>query len=87
MLSRVLENEAMDTFEEAVDYDRMDHSAVNARFVADFLKAHGPCRGGEILDIGTGTARIPVLLCQTDPNARVIAIDLSEPMLTLGTQT
>ena len=84
MLSRVLENEAMDTLEEAVDYDRMDHSGVNSRFVADFLQAHGPCLGGEILDVGTGTARIPIVLCQADPNARVVAIDLSEPMLTIG---
>ena len=40
----------------------MDHSAVKARFVDDFLLAHGPCRGGEILDVGTGTARIPIAL-------------------------
>lgn len=81
MLSRVLEPEAMDTAEEAGDYDAMDHSAVNACFVADFLAAHGPCRGGEILDVGTGTARIPIALCQADSLARVLASDLSAPML------
>lgn len=81
MLARVLEPEVMDTLEEARDYDRMDHGAVNARFVADFLLAHGPCRGGEVLDVGTGPGRIPVALCRADPNARVLGIDLSEPML------
>jgi ubiquinone/menaquinone biosynthesis C-methylase UbiE len=81
MLPRVLEPEAMDSAEEARDYDAMDHSAVNARFVADLLAAHGPCRGGEILDVGTGPGRIAVALCQADPAARVMAVDLAEAML------
>ena len=59
MIPRVLEPEAMDTPEEVLQYDLMDHSEVNARFVADFLAVHGPCRGGEILDVGTGTAAYP----------------------------
>ena len=58
MLPRVLEPEAMDTVEEAREYDAMDHAAVNGRFVADFLAAHGRCRGGEILDVGTGPGQI-----------------------------
>ncbi len=84
MLLRVLEPEAMSTLEEARDYDAMDHSEVNARFVADFLNHHGPCRGGDVLDVGTGTARIPIELCRVDPEARVVAIDLAESMLALG---
>jgi ubiquinone/menaquinone biosynthesis C-methylase UbiE len=81
MLPRVLEPEAMDTAEEARDYDGMDHWEVNARFVVDFLRAHGPCRGGEILDVGTGTARIPIALCQADAQARVVGLDLAAHML------
>jgi ubiquinone/menaquinone biosynthesis C-methylase UbiE len=81
MLSRVLEPEAMDTPEEAHDYDAMDHSAVNAMFVAEFLGAQGPCRGGTILDVGTGPGRIPIALCQADPHARVVGLDLAEAML------
>lgn len=84
MLPRVLEPEAMDTPEEARDYDAMDHQAVNERFVAEFLDAHGPCRGGEILDLGTGTARIPIVLCAADRHPRVLAIDLAEHMLALA---
>ena len=84
MLPRVLEPEAMDTPEEACDYDAMDHSEVNARFVADFLRAHGPCRGGVLLDVGTGPARIPIALGRADPDARVIAVDLAEAMLALA---
>ncbi len=81
MIPRVLEPEAMETAEEVREYDAMDHSAVNARFVDDFLSAHGPCRGGEILDVGTGTARIPIALCLADSQARILALDLSLTML------
>ncbi len=81
MIPRVLEPEAMETVEEVRDYDAMDHSEVNARFVNDFLAAHGPCRGGEVLDVGTGTARIPIALAGADNQARVLALDLSENML------
>ncbi len=81
MLPRVLEPAAMDTPDEARHYDEMDHTAVNARFVAEFLGAHGPCRGGEVLDVGTGPGRIPILLCQADPSARLLAVDLAEAMI------
>jgi len=39
MLPRILEPEVMDTPQEAVDYDAMDHSGVNCVFVDDFLAA------------------------------------------------
>ena len=82
MIPRVLEPEAMETAEEVRQYDAMDHSAVNTRFVEDFLAVHGPCRGGDVLDVGTGTARIPIALARADGKARVLALDLSEAMLT-----
>jgi ubiquinone/menaquinone biosynthesis C-methylase UbiE len=34
-----------------------------------------------VLDVGTGTARIPIALCQADPRARVVALDLARHML------
>lgn len=84
MLPRVLEPEAMDSPDEAGEYDAMDHRAVNARFVADFLAEHGRCRGGEILDVGTGTARIPIALAEADAEARVLGVDLAGSMLDRG---
>jgi ubiquinone/menaquinone biosynthesis C-methylase UbiE len=81
MIPRVLEPEAMDTPEEVLQYDRMDHAEVNARFVADLLAAHGAFRGGMILDVGTGTARIPIALARADANARIVALDLADNML------
>ena len=81
-LERVLEPEVMDTYEEARDYDSMDHQAVNALFVQDFL-AVGDI-GTDILDVGTGTAQIPVELCRQHDNCRVIAIDMAAHMLDLA---
>jgi ubiquinone/menaquinone biosynthesis C-methylase UbiE len=69
----------MDTREEARDYDAMDHGAVNRLFVADFLAiwdGHNP-----ILDVGTGTAQIPIELCRQAATPRVVAIDMAHQML------
>jgi ubiquinone/menaquinone biosynthesis C-methylase UbiE len=82
MLERVLEVEVMDTAEEARDYDAMDHSAVNRVFVADFLAVWDGTN--PVLDVGAGTAQIPVELCRHSAAARVVAIDLAEHMLAVG---
>jgi ubiquinone/menaquinone biosynthesis C-methylase UbiE len=79
MLTRVLEPEVMDTPEEALAYDAMDHSEVNRLFVDHFLAAGPPA--GEVLDVGTGTAQIPVELARRTDQYRVTAIDLSTSML------
>lgn len=83
MLPRVLEPEVMDTPDDATDYDSMDHSAVNRRFAADFL-ALRPNDTGLTLDVGTGTAQIPIELCERSPTLRIVAIDLAEEMLKLA---
>jgi ubiquinone/menaquinone biosynthesis C-methylase UbiE len=81
-LQRILEPEVMDTPEEARDYDAMDHREVNERFCSDLL-AHGAI-GDSVLDVGTGTALIPIELCSRAANVRVIAIDLARHMLDLA---
>ncbi len=82
LLQRQLEPEVMDTTADARDYNAMDHSAVNQVFVTDFL-ATGLERG-DVLDLGTGTALIPIELCRRNPNCRVMAIDLAVAMLDLA---
>jgi ubiquinone/menaquinone biosynthesis C-methylase UbiE len=79
MLARILEPEVMDTPDEARDYDAMDHSTVNRVFVADFLAAWDGAN--PVLDVGTGTAQIPIELCRQSDLARVVAIDLAREML------
>ena len=81
-LERILEPEVMDSIEEARDYDEMDHDAVNEVFVSDLLETGDV--GGEILDLGTGTAQIPVALCQQTDLCRVVAVDMAVHMLDLA---
>ena len=83
MLSRVLEPEVMDSTDEARDYDEMDHSAVNRVFAADFFSAF-PAFQNPVLDVGTGTAQIPIQMCRLSPTIHFVAIDLAESMLELA---
>lgn len=82
MLHRRLETEAMDTADEARDYDAMDHSTVNRVFASDFLRHWNGAN--PILDLGTGTAQIPIEICQQDQRPKIVAVDLAEEMLKLG---
>jgi len=82
VLKRILEPEVMDTLEEAVEYDAMDHRAVNESFVADLLAAGS--LGEDLLDLGTGTALIPIQLCRQDESLRVLAVDAAEQMPNLA---
>ncbi len=103
-LERILEPEVMDSAEEAADYDAMDHSEVNRRFVDDVLaeissklKVQGSksehnttfsLESGtlslDILDLGTGTALIPIELCKQFAQCRVMAADAAVSMLELA---
>lgn len=88
-MKRVLEPEVMDTPEEAADYDTMDHGAVNLKFCQDLLLAAATSDGssglqGPILDFGTGTALIPIALCDLTKNLKIVAIDLAVHMLALA---
>ena len=89
MLPRLLEPEVMDTAEEAVDYNSMDHSQVNQVFVDGFVTAlrladephPDPWR---IFDAGTGTALIPIEFMRRGIHAVVTASDLAEEMLVVA---
>ncbi len=72
----------MDSAEEARDYDAMDHSQVNRAFVADLLAVWRP--HGQILDVGTGTALIPLEFCRQTAQATVVAIDAAQHMIDLA---
>ena len=82
MLKRVLEPEVMDSAAEAHDYDAMDHSQVNQLFVADLLQLRTDFQ--TVLDVGAGTAQIPIALCQQHSTVRLVAIDMAQHMLRVG---
>ena len=91
-LERILEPEVMDSQEEAADYDSMDHREVNRCFVEDLIAAMKapsapnpePRAPLDVLDLGTGTALIPIELCQKFPDCHVMAADAAVSMLDLA---
>jgi ubiquinone/menaquinone biosynthesis C-methylase UbiE len=83
-MQRVLEPEVMDSLAEAIEYDSMDFAEVNAAF-AQSAAVLGPVFGN-VLDAGTGTARIPIAICQMRPAWQLTCIDLSANMLKVGAQ-
>lgn len=90
-LDRVLEPEVMDSAAEAADYDAMDHREVNQRFVTDLLAVFPPAPSPpspdpfpDVLDLGTGTAQIPIELCHRHADCRVMAADAAVNMLELA---
>jgi len=84
MIERIPEVEVMDTWEEASEYDGMDFTQVNQEF-AELAIELGP-ETGLILDAGTGTARIPILIAQLRSKWQITGIDLSANMLFIGNQ-
>lgn len=82
MIPRTLEPELMDHDDEAVAYDTMDHRAVNLRFVQDVLAAVPSPR--RVLDLGAGTALIPIVFAARAPHVTVNGVDLAGSMLRQG---
>ncbi len=84
LLQRVPEPEVMDTLKEVIEYDAMDFIEVNTAFAEHTVKL-APS-SGLLLDVGTGTARIPILICQRSPQLRVIGVDLGKNMIFVGSK-
>lgn len=84
-MQRVLEPEVMDSWSDAIEYDSMDFLEVNTAFAQRAITL-GPPILARVLDAGTGTARIPVLLCQMRSYWQVFGIDLAKNMLQIGSE-
>lgn len=93
-LQRILEPEVMDSEQDAREYDDMTNSGANTMFVDDLLEfarsvyededGDQEFELGDVLDLGTGTALIPVELCKRHEGCRVMAVDLAATMLDLA---
>jgi ubiquinone/menaquinone biosynthesis C-methylase UbiE len=81
-MNRILEPEVMDTWLEATAYDAMDFESVNTAFATDAIDLDP--HAIKILDVGTGTARIPILMCQQRPQYLITGVDLAQSMLIIG---
>jgi ubiquinone/menaquinone biosynthesis C-methylase UbiE len=83
MLDRVLEPEVMDSTDDAREYDAMDHSLVNSQFVTDLI-ANLPDFSGRLLDLGAGTAQIPIELAHRALYLHITAVDAAPSMLSIA---
>jgi len=81
-MQRILEPEVMDSPEEALEYDAMDFTEVNTAFAQAAVELLPTT--AKVLDTGTGTARIPILICQQGFKWEINAIDLAQSMLELA---
>ena len=96
MLPRILEPELMDSDDDAREYDAMDHAHVNEVFVIDLLNAMTDWSlqrqvaadqpNLRILDLGAGTAQIPIELARRARNVGITAVDAAESMLAIARQ-
>ena len=80
-MRRIPEPEVMDTRRDAEEYDAMDFWEADTRFAEDALALLGDRAFPSILDIGTGTAKVPVLMLARRVDLDVLAVDLAEEML------
>ena len=90
-MKRILEPELMDTPEAAAEYNAMDHVGVNQMFAQEFLAFAKETYANnldavawEVLDVGTGTALLPIELCKINADLNVVAIDDAVSMLDLA---
>ncbi len=80
-LPRILEPAPLDPFEEASEYQAMDHSGANSAFLDDLTAAE---IGQHVIDLGCGPAAIPIELCRRDAAVSVMAIDGEVEMLEIA---
>lgn len=86
MIPRTPEPEVMGEADEADEYDRMDHSTVNIAFADDFYAACNPAEPPLVVDVGTGTALIPLVAIPRYPFDAIVAVDRSMEMLLRATR-
>lgn len=79
---RILEEESMADVEEIAAYDRIAQAFLDIlhRGFVETVLNHCP-KGGRVLEVGTGTGWISIGLAKADPSLRIVASDISAPML------
>ena len=84
-MKRILETESMETFEEAVELDKMTQKYI---YILDEAMARSALRmgiaKGLVLEVGIGTAGIAAKLIKYNPHFSVIGLDLSPNMLKIA---
>ncbi len=83
---RIPEPELMDTAQDAEEYDAMDFTEANTRFAEDALALVAELPTLEAVDLGCGTAEIPILMAKRRQEISILAVDLASEMLRVATR-
>lgn len=89
MERKYIDIEEMETMEEALGYDRVVRTYyyfLNRPQVNVVLRLIRNRKNISILDIGTGTARIPIAIAKRRSDCKIFAIDLSANMLQVASR-
>ena len=74
----------MDDVAQARAYAQADFAKENQGFVDRFREYFPDWAGGHVVDLGCGPADIPIRFLRSFPDARIIGVDASPPMLDLA---
>ncbi len=85
-LPRTPEPASDDVKQESLEYHLMDHFGVNQTFVDDLMSTYWLAVGrvADVVDLGSGTGAIAILLCRRCESVRVMAIDNEVEMLEIA---
>lgn len=85
-MKRILEPEIMENIDEVIEYDKMkigtEIDLIDECLAISILNMGIPY--GEILDLGTGTATVPIKIFQYSSEFQLTGIDLSSNMLSIA---
>jgi ubiquinone/menaquinone biosynthesis C-methylase UbiE len=80
-LQRILEPELMDTRRDAEEYDAMDFWEADKSCAAAAIGLLRGRKNAIVLDVGTGTAKIPLLMLEQRDDLDILAVDMAREML------
>jgi SAM-dependent methyltransferase len=83
-MERVPEPELMEDAQQAAAYAAADFSEPHQAFVEHFRRLFPAFRGGLVLDLGCGPADVTLRFARAYPQARLLGVDGSQPMLDLA---
>jgi ubiquinone/menaquinone biosynthesis C-methylase UbiE len=85
-MKRLLELEVMENIDEVIEYDKMkigtEIDLIDECLAISILNMGVP--SGTVLDLGTGTATVPIKIFQYSSEFKITGIDLSSNMLSIA---
>ncbi len=83
-MKRIPEHDLMNDRAQAEAYAAADFSEPHDAFVSHFMSRFPDFSGGEVLDLGCGTADVIIRFANAFPGARITGVDGAQAMLDIG---